>query len=263
MWRVTERRARERRSSGFQPTGEFNGFYQPFINMVNPSEYLQWYYLLYLLPGGLALLLLLLSALGGGAHSHHAGGMHSHHSGLGHGHGPLGHGKLGHHAPTPHQNASVGGAGRFSLLTFFGLGRVPAPLVWGSALLGWGVFGFWATQFWQSYLHVPAVFVLPALVTATAGAVATEKVTVETAARLLPRDESFATGNVELCGLHGTAVFPVDAKRGRVHVYDVYGTLHDVPARTSPGQGQIGRGRSVLVVDYDAVTGQMVVEEIL
>jgi hypothetical protein len=228
--------------------------------MVNPSEYLQWYYLLYLLPGGLALLLLLLSALGGG--------MHSHHGGLGHGHGQLGHGQLGHgqpghHAPTPHPSPVAGGAGRPSLMTFFGMGRVPAPLVWGSALLGWGVFGFWATQFWQSHLHLPAVFVLPSLVTAVAGAVATEKVTVETAARLLPHDESFATGNVELCGLHGTAVFPVDAKRGRVHVYDIYGTLHDVPARSAPGQGQIGRGRSVLVMDYDAVTGQMVVEEIL
>ena len=222
--------------------------------MVNPSEYLQWYYLLYLLPGGLALLLLLLSALGGG--------MHSHHGSLGQGHG-LGHGQPGHHTPTPHPPVAAGGVGRPSLLTFFGMGRVPAPLVWGSALLGWGVFGFWATQFWQSHLHFPVVFVLPSLVTAIAGAVATEKVTVETAARLLPRDESFATGNVELCGLHGTVVFPVDAKRGRVHVYDVYGTLHDVPARSAPGQGQIGRGRSVLVMDYDAVTGQMVVEEML
>jgi hypothetical protein len=233
--------------------------------MVNPSEYLQWYYLLYLLPGGLALLLLLLSALGGGMHSHHSGLGHGHGQ-LGHGqlgHGQLGHGQPGHHAPTPHPSPVAGGAGRPSLMTFFGMGRVPAPLVWGSALLGWGVFGFWATQFWQSHLHFPAVFVLPSLVTAVAGAVATEKVTVETAARLLPHDESFATGNVELCGLHGTAVFPVDAKRGRVHVYDIYGTLHDVPARSAPGQGQIGRGRSVLVMDYDAVTGQMVVEEIL
>ena len=46
--------------------------------MVNPSEWAQWYYLIYLLPGGLALLLL--SALGGGMrHGNHIG--HSHQAG--------------------------------------------------------------------------------------------------------------------------------------------------------------------------------------
>lgn len=243
--------------------------------MVHPSEYAQWYYLIYLLPGGVALLLLLLSALGGGMHHHHAGVGHGHHGAAPHG---LGHHGAGHHAPaahghsTPHghpaqphgQARGSGTAGRTppSLTAFFGLGRVPAPLVWGSALLGWGVFGFWGTQFWEHHLPLPTAFALPALATALVGALVTEKATVEAASRLLPRDESYATSAVELCGLTGTVVFATDDARGRVHIYDAHGTLHDVSARSAPGQGQIARGHRALVTDYDAVQDQVIVEEV-
>lgn len=234
--------------------------------MVNPGEYVQWYYLIYLLPGGIALLLLLLSSLGGGMHHHHVGGHHN-----------LGHHGAGHHAPATHGHATPhghphsssnsqphGAAARTpaSLTAFFGLGRVPAPLVWGSALLGWGVFGFWGTQFWEQHLHLPGVFALPALATALAGALATEKATVEAASHLLPRDKSYATSAVELCGLIGTVVFATDDARGRVHVYDAHGTLHDVSARSAPGQGNIARGRRALVTDYDPVRDQVIVEEL-
>lgn len=239
--------------------------------IVNLSEFGQWYYLIYLLPGGIALLLLLLSALGGGMHHHHVGAGDGHH-GWGH-HGAASHAAAapGHAVPSAaghpahgqaHPSTNPGGSGRSpALLTFFGLGRVPTPLVWGSALLGWGLFGFWGTQFWQVHLHWPAAFVLPALGTALAGALVTEKLTVDTAARLLPHDESYATSAVELCGLTGTVVFPTDDMHGRVHVNDVHGTLHDLSARSAPGQGQIARGRKVLVTDYDARRDQVIVEE--
>ena len=225
--------------------------------MAGLTEFVQWYYLIYLLPGGTALLLLLLSVLGGGMHHGHPGGsIHGHPGGVSHGHpGGVSHG-AGHgaHPSTPMNRTPF-------LPAFFGLGRVPAPLVWGSALLGWGLFGFWGTQFWQSFLHFPAAFVLPALATALAGAFVTEKVTVETASRFLPGDESYAVSAVELCGLTGTAAFPVDTVRGRIHVYDTHGSLHDLSARAAPGQGTIARGRPVLVVDYDAARDQMIVEE--
>lgn len=234
--------------------------------MVNPSEWAQWYYLIYLLPGGVALLLLLLSALGGGMrHGHHAGA--GHHS-LGQGHHGAGHVAHGHTPAAAHgpkhsaPRTAASGSRTLPLLAFFGLGRVPAPLVWGSALLGWGVFGFWGTQFWQGLLHVPAAFALPALGTALVGALATEKVTTEAAARLLPRDELYATSAVELCGLTGTVAYPTDATRGRVTVYDAHGTLHDMSARTAPGMPPIARGRTALVVDYDAVKDEVIVEEV-
>lgn len=237
--------------------------------IVNLSEFGQWYYLIYLLPGGVALLLLLLSALGGGMHHHHVGMGHGQH-GFGH-HNAAPHARAapGHAAhpaaghQTQNQARNSGSSGRSPLLlTFFGLGRVPAPIVWGSALLGWGLFGFWGTQFWQAHLHSPAAFALPAFITALAGALVTEKVTVDTAARLLPQDESYATSAVELCGLIGTIVFPTDDAHGRVHIYDVHGTLHDLSARGAPGRGKIARGRKALVTDYDATRDQVIVEEV-
>ncbi len=229
--------------------------------MMHPSEYAQWYYLIYLLPGGVALLLLLLTALGGGMH-------HAHHGGHGHqgqGHQGQGHQGQGHHASTA-QGTQTHGL-KLSLATFLGLGRVPAPLVWGSGLLGWGLFGFWGTQFWEQQglqataFALPA-FALPALATALAGAVLTEKATVEAASRLMPREASSATATVGLCGLTGTIVFAADDARGRIHIYDAHGTLHDVSARAAPGQGRIARGRRALVTDYDASQDQVIVEKV-
>lgn len=219
--------------------------------MSNGGQWMQWYYLIYLLPGGIAFLVLLLSALSGGGRHHHSSSPSPAHAAghQGHAHqGRVAH--RGHHA-----SVKIG-----PLLAFFGLGRVPAPLVWGSALLGWGLFGFWGTQLWQSALHRPALFALPALMTALAGMVVTEKATVEAAARLLPREESKALGVVDLCGLTGTVVFPIDAARGRVHVYDPFGTLHDVAARAAAGDAPLKRGQRVLVVDYDAGRDQVIVE---
>jgi hypothetical protein len=224
--------------------------------MAGLSEYAQWYYLIYLLPGGVALLLLLLSTLSGGMH-------HGHHGGIRHGgikHGGIKHGGIKHGAGQQTHPAMPIARTPF-LTAFFGLGRVPAPLLWGSAFLGWGVFGFWGTQLWQSLLHFPAFFALPALATALAGAFATEKATVEAVSRFLPGDETYAVSAVELCGLTGTTAFPVDTVRGRVHVYDTHGSLHDLSARAAPGQGRIARGRTVLLTDYDAARDQMIVEE--
>lgn len=229
---------------------------------MNAGDYMKWYYLIYLLPGGTALLVLLLSALSGGRHHRSGGG---HHSGGGHRHGgrPL---PAHRHAGPKHAGPKHAAPSRPSVaeqaLAFFGAGRVPGPFLWGSVLMGWGLFGFWATRFFEPALHVPALFVLPTMGCAVVGALGTAKFAAETGARLLPREESFAMETVELCGLTGTVAFPVDAMRGRVHVYDTHGTLHDVSARVTPGYPPILRGRRVLVSDFDAAHGFVVVEEI-
>jgi membrane protein implicated in regulation of membrane protease activity len=210
---------------------------------MNASEYLQWYYLIYLLPGGAALLLLLLSVIGGG---HHHGG---------HAHQTVGH---GHHGGG--RSASTGRAAR-QVGAFLGAGRVPPALVGGSLLLGWGLFGFWATRLLEPVW--PSVFVLPAFVFAVVGALATARLTAWGAARWLPSETTTAVGMVELCGLTGTVAYSVDATRGRVHIYDAYGTLHDVSARVAPGRDMIVRGCRVLVTDYDAKHDFLLVEEVI
>ncbi|MBV9849269.1 MAG: DUF1449 family protein [Armatimonadetes bacterium] len=233
---------------------------------MNAGNYMQWYYLIYLLPGGTALLLLLLSALSGGGRHHQMGGGHGHHPVVGHHHGDHPGGGR-HHADggcAAHGHTAAGRptAAR-QALAFFGVGRVPAPFLWGSALLGWGLFGFWATRLLESTLRVPAAFVPPALGLAALGALGTARLISAAALRLLPPEETFVTGTVELCGLTGTVAFPVDEARGRVHVYDAYGTLHDVSARAAPGQTPIARGHHVLVMDYDAARDFVIVEEMI
>ena len=85
---------------------------------------------------------------------------------------------------------------------------------------------------------------------------------VEVVARFLPGDETYAVSAVDLCGQTGTAAFAVDTLRGRVHVYDAHGTLHDMSARLAPGEATIARGRPVLVMDYDPVRDQLIVEDL-
>ncbi|BDI31111.1 hypothetical protein CCAX7_31620 [Capsulimonas corticalis] len=234
---------------------------------MNGNELAQWYYLIYLIPGGTALFLLMASSAGGGRHHkgggarhHSGGGPRASHSGARHGGGPK------------HQGAKASAKGGAKVvnsqptigeqvLGFFGVGRVPGPFVWGSLLLGWGLFGFWGTQYFEEKLHNPALFALPALAVACTGALVTAKITGEAGARLMPQTESFATDTIDLCGQIGTAAFPVDETRGRVHVYDAHGTMHDCTARIAPGHSPLARGSRVLVVDYDEKKGQLVVEE--
>jgi hypothetical protein len=120
--------------------------------------------------------------------------------------------------------------------------------------------GVWATEYWSHGQHGGGAFWLPPLVVAIAGAVAVEKLTATLGARMLPQTESYAVSNIDLCGLTGNVVYPVSGERGRIHVYDEHGTLHDTRARTAPGHPSIDRGRKVLVVDYDAAADQVIVE---
>lgn len=226
--------------------------------MGSPGEFGHWYYLIYLLPGGIAMLLLLLSVVGGGGR-HHRGS--AGHRGTG-SHGQR-HSGPKHHAPKA-SGACSGNATSLvqQILAFFKVGRVPGLFVWGSFLLGWGLFGFWGTRLWEGAFHNVAMFVLPSFVTALAGALAIAKLTGEMGARLLPSDESLATDTIDLCGFTGTAAFPVDETRGRVHVYDAHGTLHDARAVILAGQMPIPRGHRILVADYDAERGLLIVEDL-
>ena len=255
---------------------------------MNSSDYLQWYYLMYLGPGASAMLVLLLSAFSGGGHhrvghrsgvraagSHHAQAQaHAGGSGIKHGaasgirHGgarPAGAGgRHGGQAKGGGRHRAVRAAVQKGFLEqlslFFGFGRAPMPFLIGGSLMGWGLTGFWATQYWFQHSHGAGMFWLPALGEAVVGALVAGKFTAMIGSRLLPQTESCDVSNVDLCGLVGTAVYPIGEQRGRVHVYDDHGTLHETRARVAEGGGEIARGRNVLVVDYDAATDQLVVE---
>ena len=253
-------------------------------------EYFQWYYLIYLVPGGTALLTLMLSMMGGGMRHHRGGhsGGHHHHGGIRHGgHIKASHGgRAGSHRGGVRHQAARGnvkvkdgnGSDQAAALAhqahaaaeltfgehvtgFIGFGRIPSPLVWGSLLLGWGVFGLWATRVLEPSMRLPALFVLPAMGVAVCGSIMMARLSSAVLGRLMPHDESFDMSTVELVGLTGTVVFPIDQTRGRVHIYDDHSTLHDCRARVVPGGLDVRKGAKVLVIDYDPEHDQLIVEE--
>jgi membrane protein implicated in regulation of membrane protease activity len=146
-----------------------------------------------------------------------------------------------------------------ALEAFFGIGKVPVTMLWGSLCLGWGLFGIYGTQFWSSILHAPILFAPLAAVTGVSGAILAGRFTAMLGQRLMPDTESFAVSSVGLFGCRGRVVYAVDTEHGRVHVYDVFGTLHDKEARSR--SGVIPRGKAVIVLDFNDETDRLIVEE--
>jgi membrane protein implicated in regulation of membrane protease activity len=143
---------------------------------------------------------------------------------------------------------------------FFGFGAVPLPFLIGGAMMGWGLTGVWATEYWYQRYGGAGAFWIPSMVVAIVGALAFEKLIAVAGAKLIPQTESASVSNVDLCELIGEVVYPVTSERGRIHIYDDYGTMHDVSARVTTGEPMIERGRKVLVVDYDAASDLLIVE---
>jgi membrane protein implicated in regulation of membrane protease activity len=264
------------------------------------GEWLHWYYLIFLLPAAVAVLVLLLGGLGGthghGAHAgghlqaHHGFGLrlhwghghhgaqaghaphaahaahgahaqaaaHASHGHAGHAaHGHAGHGHAGHHHAAAHGRAP--GVVQ-QLLGFFGIGRAPIPIVIGSLMIGWGLFGIAALQVLQPILHFPLLFVGPAMIVAAAGALLFAKLFGEIAERLMPKDESYAISREGLVGLTGKVVYAVSDSSGRVHVFDQFRTLHVASARVASGLPPIGKGTEVIVASMDLERGCVIVE---
>jgi membrane protein implicated in regulation of membrane protease activity len=248
------------------------------------TKWLEWYYLIFLLPAGLSVLVLLLSGLsshGGGHHDAggaHAGGdamhgIHAHAHDLHGGHGDAAHahgahagshdaGHGGDHGHDGHHGAAHGEGTSLAqrALSFFGIGRAPITISSGSLMLGWGLCGYVAVETLRPTLRLPGVFILPSLGAAAAGALVFAKVFGEIAARLIPQDESFALTRDSLVGLTATVVYPVSETEGRIHVFDAFRTLHVEPARTAAGRPPIPRGADVTVVALDPEQDNLIVE---
>jgi membrane protein implicated in regulation of membrane protease activity len=146
------------------------------------------------------------------------------------------------------------------MLGFFGMGRAPVPIVLGSLLIGWGLFGLAATDTLKPILRLPALFVPPSLAIAAAGALVTAKLFAELSARLLPRDETYALSREGLLGLTGRVVYPVTETTGRVHLYDQYHTLHVMSARVAPGAPSIDKGSEVIIASSGPANRYVMVE---
>jgi len=250
---------------------------------------LQWHYLIFLLPLGMALLLLLLSSLRLGHHSGHGAHAVTHGHAAVHGHAaphgthatgaPAGpshaHGAAGAHAqphgaaarPGGHSHPTANGT-KENLLTpaglllgLLGFGRAPAPMVLEAFCIAWGQCGFWANEFLLRTPTPSLLQMLPSLGIALAGGIVGSRLAAELLSRVLPKEESCAVSQQELFGLTGSVAFPISEEGGRIHIYDSFGTLHDEVCRVSPGHPPIEKGHRAIVVDMDT-QGRLIVEEI-
>lgn len=224
------------------------------------SEWLEWYYLIYLLPAAVAIFVLLMSGLAGHDGGHTDGGADMHmdahfhadplhaHFGDAHAHAHLGH-DAGHHGDV-HADGDGPGA-LYRLLGFFGVGRAPLTIVVGSLMIGWGLCGLAATAVLREMFPGNLSFIPFAGVAAGFGALFTAKVFGELTARLMPGDESFAVSRNELVGLTGTVIYPVSDELGRIHVWDRNRTLHAESSRLADPGPPIERGTAVLITAMD------------
>lgn len=224
------------------------------------AEWLEWYYLIYLLPAAVAVFVLLLSGFAGhdGAHAHggadvhadvsfHGAALHAHFGGD-HGHLHAEHG-ASHHDAGHGDHEPHGSMAR--ILGFFGVGRAPLTIVVGSLMIGWGLTGLAVTAALRDTFPNTLAPIPFAAVAAGFGALLTAKVFGELTARIMPGDESFAITRNDLVGLTGTAIYPVSDDLGRIHVWDRNRTLHSESARLAePGQ-PIPRGTEVVVTALD------------
>lgn len=241
------------------------------------SDALQWHYLIFLLPIGVAALLLLLSSLRMGArHGGHRG----------HGTSPGRHMPAGRHGGASsasshrhHGAAKPAHSGQkrthgtqktkaswetspFGLvLALLGIGRLPFVLVIELFAVAWGFCGFWANQLLLKTPTPRLMEMLPSLGIAFFGGLVVSRIAAEILVRVMPKDETFVVSQDGLFGMVGRVTFPVTESEGRILLYDEFGTLHDERCCVEAGQMSIEKGRRVLVMDRD-VQGRLVVEEL-
>jgi hypothetical protein len=257
---------------------------------MNPSDLLQWHYMIFLLPFGLSTLMLLLSSVrlghshGGhghvgargmghglrghgtahtpsGAHAGHAQGQgHPSTAGAAHRHGSAGH-KGGNHrsAAKTTKNSAASPVG--VLMGALGVGRAPWPILAQSFGIAWGFCGYWANQL---FVHTPTPAlgqIAPSLGIALAGGILGTRMSAEIFSRLLPQEETFVVSRDSLFGMTGRIAFSASDSAGRIHIYDEHGTMHDEMCRVASGHPAIEKGRNALVVDMD-LRGHLIVEEV-
>lgn len=147
---------------------------------------------------------------------------------------------------TGHEMAAVGGIA--SVLSFFGVGRVPFAVTLISFAMTWGVAGLVVNQVWPG----DRIW-FPVLLAATAAALGTRWASVAVA-RLLPSVETYAVPAAELVRHEAVVIHEVDASGGAVRLTDRLGTLRDLNVKGEAGGPRIARGSRVLLTEYDPAT---------
>jgi membrane protein implicated in regulation of membrane protease activity len=135
------------------------------------------------------------------------------------------------------------------VLSWMGVGRVPASLVMMILLLTWGVTGFIVNAALQERGTLAPMVSIPL---AALIAVIGTHILAGFVGRCVPSVETSAHRRHALLGSVGEAMLPIDQKFGMVSVRDAGGDLYQVPCRTADDADPIPKGASVQLVSYNA-----------
>lgn len=245
------------------------------------AHWQEWYYLIYLLPLGLAFVMLIVTALMGGgdgdgdadapglhADAGHAsfdagdvtadtpgfdagdvgvdagdGGFHADLHGGDAAHD--GFSSNDHHEGGPHHSAG------HHALAFLGIGRAPLTLLLEGFMLTWGVTGIYATTAFSHIFRSPALFVPASMAVAGVCGLLGMKLIGAFGSRYMRSVETYVMRGSDLVGEIGVVAYPVSETMGRVHVYDRHGTLHIESCRVMPGSEPIPRNEKVILVKHE------------
>jgi hypothetical protein len=160
----------------------------------------------------------------------------------------------GHHGEHPHQGDHRP-ASDFSLLSWFGLGRVPVSLWLSGAMLGWGAFGVGTAAIFHKQQAVAWHEMALTFAVATVGMLLATRLLTVVVTKVIPLQETYARRRHDLLGSVGQAIFPIDTSFGMVGVRNDRGELFQVGCRAEEGVGAIAKGARVKLVGYNRETG--------
>jgi hypothetical protein len=164
-----------------------------------------------------------------------------------------GHETPGHHVEHPQQGDQRPGSD-FSLLSWFGLGRVPVSLWLSGAMLGWGAFGIGTAAVFHQYEAVTWQHVALTFAVATVGMMIATRLLTIVVTKIFPLQETYARRRHELLGSVGEAIFPIDNSFGMAGIRDDRGQLFQVGCRVEEGVSPIAKGARVKLVGYSRDT---------
>jgi membrane protein implicated in regulation of membrane protease activity len=220
---------------------------------------LAWYNLIFYIALTVGILFALGSALGMGHDDHDAGGGHDaggdgHGHDFGHGHGHDHEHDLGHGHASPHE--LHGQVSWFS--DMLGVGRVPFTIILMLLFMLFGGVGVMSNVVLSKLLASPSLF-FP--ISGSVALLATFFLTGRTARlinRVMPTSESYNVTKLDLVGKVGKVVATAEGDYAVASVKDHEGNVQQISCRT--GGGALPVGQEILVLEYDAGTGQYLVE---
>jgi ABC-type nickel/cobalt efflux system permease component RcnA len=214
---------------------------------------LQWFYLIYLLPLGLAVLYLGVYVASGwtfGDHDVDAG----HDLDAGHDvevdHDlQIGHDiEVGHDVDHVHVSESRSSTSEFRAMAWLGVGKVPMSLVLMVLLMTFGFLGFASNRMLDEVLS-GAMVLLASLPIAVVGSLVLTGLVSNAMAKWMPLDQSFAVRAKELVGQRATLLYDlVPGQTSIAIVRDGFGNRHQI---TVVGEHSIAKNTELVLVGFD------------